>query len=261
MQQILNAPLFLWPRGKRGRWKLTAGPDAQITYGDQWPSLSDADCAAYSPLGDPHIFEAFAEVGRAAIDAGISAIPSVSADTHWIVGDVLRGLRDYPGAYESALAQRRAVAACEDVAVRATVLDFLGSYGAPEDSSAARSIPVGHFILAAADMAEAVRIVAFDETHPRWLDETINEHLQGVHPTSWSASQLGGERGRYGFTCDSLLTAMWWQFVQADAGGGAWRVCKGCPRTFVQTRTDQEYHDKNCRNRANVRKHAKGGSR
>ena len=87
-----------------------------------------------------------------------------------------------------------------------------------------------------------------------WLDATIREHLQGVSPAPVSTIDLGGKRGPsgYAYACKSLLAAMWLQFAQAEQGG-AWRVCKGCQRIFVQGRKDQVFHSKACRNRTNVR--------
>ena len=54
-------------------------------------------------------------------------------------------------------------------------------------------------------------------------------------------------------TCDSLLTAIWLRFHEALAGGKTWQRCKGCDRTFTQTRQGQKFHDKDCRNRYHVR--------
>lgn len=261
MQNFLTGPLFLWPRGKRGRWKITAPPQAEIVYGDgAWPTLSDPDGEPYSPLSDPHIFEAFGAVGRLAIETGDYA----SDPGTWIVGGVLALTADYADASESARAQHRARSAEDDPAVRKAILDFTRDYGALEDFSGYmrdfpvhKAIPARAFIIAASDMAEALRLAQIGEPHPRWLDETIYQHLLGVHPAPFTAAQLGRRRGLYGFTCDSLLAALWWQFAQADGGGGAWRVCKGCRRIFVQSRKDQDFHDKNCRNRTNVAKAAK----
>ena len=114
------------------------------------------------------------------------------------------------------------------------------------------------FVKRAAEMDEALRLSAEDKPHLSWLNDAIREHLLGTHPTVFNARDLGtdAKRDAYGFTCDSLLAALWWQFYQADAGGRAWRQCKGCLRLFVQKRSDQEYHDAACRNRANVRRSA-----
>jgi hypothetical protein len=136
-------------------------------------------------------------------------------------------------------------------------LDFEQSWATEPQASGAlrleRSMSVRYFIARAVELAEAVRFAALDEPYPRWLNDVMNNHLRGVHPVSFNAEDLGTERGIYGFTCDSLLSAMWWQFYEADAGGGAWRQCKGCRWIFKQGRSDQEYHTAACRNRANVR--------
>ena len=53
MQTVLASPLFFWPRGKRERWKVSRGtdadgwPDAQIVYDGRWPSNADADANLY----------------------------------------------------------------------------------------------------------------------------------------------------------------------------------------------------------------------
>lgn len=256
MQNFLTGPLFLWPRGNRRRWKITAPPDAQIMYGDgAWPALSDPDADPYSPLGDPHMFEAFGHVGRLAIEAGEAPAPEPQ---NWIVGEVMRATSDYAEASESTRAQWRALSAEDDPAVRKAALGFIRDYGAPEFSGV-KSISVRSFLIAASAMSEALRLARSGEPRPRWLHETIYTHLQGVHPAPFTAAQLGRRQGvgGYALTCNSLLEAMWLQFAQADTGGGAWRVCKGCQRTFVQSRKDQDYHDKNCRNRWNVRKAAR----
>lgn len=258
MQKFLSGPLFLWPRGKRSRWKITAPPAAKIVYGnDSWPALSDPDGDAYSPLSDPRIFEEFGHVGRLAIETGEYA-PDPGT---WSAGGVLKKTADYPDSIESARAQWRARAAEDDPGVRKAMLAFVRNYGALEDFSAyipevpaPNDMRVRSFIIAAADMAEALRLAQLGGPFPRGLIETIRLHIRGVHPDIWPADQLGRKQGDdlYVITCDSLLEAMWWQFYQAAAGRGAWRVCKGCQRPFVQSRKDQEYHDKNCRNRTNV---------
>lgn len=275
--------MFLWARGKRSRWKarravIGGWPDVVITYGNRWPSLADVDGDPYSPLSDSHIFEAFAEIGTIAIDAGgrfdqntahaeivdgeivavanpLDADPLVTArrrgtlavavDAPEVIAAILRFVRDYGPleSWESWQGEPRTVDA-------ETVLNF------------ERAISGRRFVQLAVEMAEAVRLAASDEPYPRWLNDVMNEHLCGTHPVSFNAQDLGAARGAYGWTCDSLLAALWWQFYQADSTAGhTWRRCEGCPRWFVQSRADQKYHDAICRNRANVRKSTATGKR
>lgn len=266
MQKLSPSPLFVWPRGKRGRWKARRGvvsgwPDAQIIYDGRWPSLADEDANSYSPLTNPHIFEAFADVGRIARDAAAQfdqastrleavggpmatarhrAALTVAFDTPDVIDAVLRFVRDY-GPLDLA---------------ESWVMEPMTVEGEEVLHFSERWLSGRRFVALAAEMAEAVRLAASADPYPRWLNEVMNEHLRGTHKASLNADELRLKRGAYAFTCDSLLSALWWQFSEADEGDRAWQVCKGCRRTFVRARKDQLFHDKNCRNRTNVAKAA-----
>lgn len=273
MQKATTTLLFLWARGKRERWKtrravVEGWPDVQVIYTARWPSLTDEDANTFAPLTDPHIYEAFADVARIARDAAarfenqaggslpepIDPDPMVTArhraaftvavDSPEVIAAVLRFVRDY-GPLD--LSESWAMEPVTDEGET-----FLRSHE--------RWLSGRRFLMLAAELGEAIRFAADDKPYPRWLNDVMNEHLRGVHPVSFNASDLGTRRGAYAFTCDSLLAALWWQFYQHDAGGAAWRICEGCQRIFAQSRKDQKYHDKNCRNRTNVAKAAKKSS-
>lgn len=271
MQKLSPSSLFVWPRGKPGRWKAKQAvvdgmPDVQIIYADRWPSLADEAANAYSPLSDAHIFEAFIDVGRVAHDAGAQfdqASPrlevvggplaaarqraeiAVAVDTPGVIDAVLRFVRDY-GPLDLA----------ESWAFEPTMVSGETVLRPWEQWLSAR-----RFVAHAAEMLLAFRLASSGEPYPRWLNDVMTEYLRRTHKASFSADELRQEHGAYAWTCDSLLAALWWQFSEADESDRAWRVCKGCKRTFVQSRSDQEYHDRNCRNRAGVAKHAKGRKR
>ncbi len=80
----------------------------------------------------------------------------------------------------------------------------------------------------------------------------LNVRLSGVNP----CVRLANGQLVPSFNCDNLLTAMWLQFYESLAGGKTWQQCKGCGRSFTQTRQGQKFHDKDCRNRYHVRKFA-----
>lgn len=81
------------------------------------------------------------------------------------------------------------------------------------------------------------------------LTRELNIRLSGANPLM----RLIEGRLVPSYTCDNLLTAMWLQFYDSLAGGKTWQQCKGCGRSFTQTRQGQKFHDKDCRNRYHVR--------
>ncbi len=257
MRHTADFSAFGWPRGKPHLWRISVDRrgrrEALLVYGEGWPLPFEN---AYEPLKhEPHVYVAFAELGRRAIEAG--------RRRHQESLKYVRDLESGGGPQH----ERDLVAYAEgDGSIQRAVLSFVQSYGAPRNRTDQERTPrlfagVRKWLAGVpltAILTDAWALYSVEHALAEFTSEEDSPSSDvPLEMTQEMAGRLGGFRlaplpdgPRY--TCDSLLDAMWLQMHDAVMGG-RWRFCKGCGHLFAATDRRQNYHDVACRNRTHAR--------
>jgi hypothetical protein len=92
-----------------------------------------------------------------------------------------------------------------------------------------------------------------------YVHETVNELLRGRVDLSVLPTALDSEDGRMRFSPRDLLSAIYVHFALDLAGArGLERTCLSCQQRFLARRRDQQFCDKNCRERAGYHRRKEG---
>ncbi|MBI5284954.1 MAG: hypothetical protein HY874_07650 [Chloroflexi bacterium] len=93
-----------------------------------------------------------------------------------------------------------------------------------------------------------------------YVHETLNERLRGHVDLSVLPTTIEAEDGHMRFSPRDLLSAIYVHFALDLAGGrGLERACASCQQRFLARRRDQQFCDKNCRERAGYHRRKEGG--
>jgi hypothetical protein len=93
-----------------------------------------------------------------------------------------------------------------------------------------------------------------------YVHEEVNKRLQGHVDLRVLPTTLESQDGRIRFSPNDLLSAIYVHFAVDLAGGrGLERACLSCQQPFLARRRDQEFCDKNCRERAGYHRRKEGG--
>ena len=248
---------FHWARGDPTKWRLSKDKRFRrppvLVYEKKWLLGENF----YYPLVDaPRLYEEFAALGQKVAKYGFGLVhlrsKGLPMDTSYPADDWLgppSRLSRLPGyaAYIPPL-HREALQLVQDYGPlvfpdfrrpRVVLTDFfIEAYAL-------------HMVMTVAQGLEDADMASVDEGQALAMGmvREFDDRLSGAHP----CFRLIGDRLVASYTCDSLLTAMWVQLHEALAGGKTWKRCKGCGRSFTQTRQGQKFHDKDCRNRYHVR--------
>lgn len=268
-------PSFYWARGDSTRWRLSIDRRMRrpplLVYEGKWSPLL-LEMNAYRPLEErPHLYEEFAALGKQVEEAAPllalmegmkapmpSSLPMVSS--HEAEAELA------PGTPASRVRMAGYAAYIPRLQhLQRQALQFVQDYG-PLYFLPQRRFKgwlLTDFFIEAFALHRTMRFA--QELQDADMQDTehglvpglqlireFNIRLSGVNP----CLRLTEDGLAPGFTCDSLLTAMWLQFYEALAQGKSWRLCKGCGRLFTQARRGQEFHNSGCRNRYNVRRAA-----
>ena len=90
--------------------------------------------------------------------------------------------------------------------------------------------------------------------------EVNRQLMTGVGPTlRFTPDEDGAIRFKTGFTCRTLIEALWLQLYLDITGSREYARCLGCGNLFAQGRRNQTYCSESCSNAARQRKHRQKG--
>ena len=251
---------FVWGRGDPTKWRLSKDrrmrrPPLLLYEKKRWEFWENA----YRPLEEaPRLYEEFAALGKEVAEfwptlgrlekRGLPMTTSFGEDD-WLAPTSKLPLAGY-AAYIPPLHRQ--------------ALRFVQDYG-PLDipTPGIHGVYLTDFFIEAAALHGTMALAG--ELRDADMQDTEDGLFTALDVMTESNRRLSGANpcfrlieGRLvpSYTCDNLLTAMWLQFHEALAGGKTWQRCKGCGRSFTQTRQGQKFHDKDCRNRYHVRMYA-----